>query len=64
MTATEAIENALIIAQQIEVKGKRNLTNLLFIIQILEGLKELKTGGDVIGDNNPETVENKQHVEN
>lgn len=41
MTPLEAIHNALVIAQQIDVRGKQNIANLLYVMQVLESLQEL-----------------------
>lgn len=62
MTGREALDTAINIAGQIEVKGKQNLTNLLYVIQVLEALKGVQNnpeGGKPDGEhNNPQTVEN------
>lgn len=42
MTGREALEQALTVAQQIEVKGKQNLNNLLYVIQLLEALRDMQ----------------------
>ncbi len=60
MTGREALESAINVAGQIEVKGKQNLANLLYVIQVLEALMGMQNeGGTPDGEyNNSQTVEN------
>lgn len=60
MTGIEALESAIIIAGKIEVKGKDNLANLLYVIQVLEALKRMQDeekGGNADGSANQKAVE-------
>jgi hypothetical protein len=60
MTGIEALESAIIIAGKIEVKGKENLANLLYVIQVLEALKRMQNeekGGNADGGADQKTVE-------
>lgn len=59
MTGIEALESAIIIAGKIEVKGKENLANLLYVIQVLEALKRMQNekGGNTDGSADQKTVE-------
>jgi hypothetical protein len=60
MTGIEALESAIIIAGKIEVKGKENLANLLYVIQVLEALKRMQDegkGGNADGGADQKTVE-------
>lgn len=60
MTGIEALESAIIIAGKIEVKGKENLANLLYVIQVLEALKRMQNeekGENADGGADQKTVE-------
>lgn len=57
MTGIEALQKALEITQQIEVKGKQNLANLFYVMQLLEGLLDLQKGGEPDGNNDQAAVE-------
>ncbi len=62
MTGREALETALNLTQQIEVKGKQNMANLLYVIQLLEGLLNMQNndreGAGTDGNDNQKAVEN------
>lgn len=57
MTGIEALQKALEITQQIEVKGKQNIVNLFYVMQLLEELLDLQKGGEPDGNNTQEAVE-------
>lgn len=57
MTGIEALQKALEITQQIEVKGKQNIVNLFYVMQLLEELLDLQKGGELDGNNTQAAVE-------
>lgn len=57
MTGIEALQKALEITQQIEVKGKQNIVNLFYVMQLLEELLDLQKGGEPDGNNTHAAVE-------
>lgn len=57
MTGIEALQKALEVTQQIEVKGKQNIVNLFYVMQLLEELLDLQKGGEPDGNNDQAAVE-------